>query len=232
MALSAETGQLYDVEFKIMKKGLLIGFFLVALLPVIGQEDYIQVLTKRADKIVSTLGITDSVQYIRVRSILVNQYVTLGKIHDGADTSLGEINSSDKPVAVKDSLSNIIKLRREASLYTLHCAFVALLYGELTCEQVEAVRNGMTYDVLNVTFKAQLDMIPRLTDEEKRQIRIWLLEAREHAMDAASSEEKHAWFGKYKGRINNYLSERGYDLERERAGWNERIRAGNSQTTR
>jgi hypothetical protein len=40
-----------------------------------------------------------------------------------------------------------------------------------------------------------------------------LLEAREHAMDGGSSEEKHAIFGKYKGRINNYLSKQSFDLK-------------------
>ncbi|MNR53744.1 hypothetical protein D3C85_1738080 [compost metagenome] len=42
-------------------------------------------------------------------------------------------------------------------------------------------------------------------------------------MDGGSSKEKHAWFGKYKGRINNYLSKEGYDLTKEREGWNKRI---------
>jgi hypothetical protein len=32
-------------------------------------------------------------------------------------------------------------------------------------------------------------------------------------MDGCSSEEKHAIFGKYKGRINNYLSSQGIDLK-------------------
>ena len=32
-------------------------------------------------------------------------------------------------------------------------------------------------------------------------------------------------FGKYKGRINNYLSKRGYDLVKERKAWYERIKA-------
>ena len=31
--------------------------------------------------------------------------------------------------------------------------------------------------------------------------------------------------GKYKGRINNYLSKRGYDLVKEREAWYERIKA-------
>ena len=39
------------------------------------------------------------------------------------------------------------------------------------------------------------------------------MESREHAMGAGTSQEKHAWFGKYKGKMNNYLSGRGYDLK-------------------
>jgi len=63
-------------------------------------------------------------------------------------------------------------------------------------------------------------LLPDLSDEQKREILANLVEAREQAMDGGSSEEKHGIFGKYKGRINNYLSEQGYDLkaaEKERA---------------
>ena len=42
-------------------------------------------------------------------------------------------------------------------------------------------------------------------------------------MDAENSNKKHEWFGKYKGRINNYLAKRGYDLVKEREGWYKRI---------
>jgi hypothetical protein len=69
-------------------------------------------------------------------------------------------------------------------------------------------------------------MIPTLSDEQKSKIRTWLTEARELAMDGGSSEEKHAVFGKYKGRINNYLSkEGGYDLKKEENAWRERLKA-------
>ena len=81
----------------------------------------------------------------------------------------------------------------------------------------------MTFNVVKVTYDATLDMIPTLTEEEKTQILVWLKEAREFAMDAESSKKKHEWFGKYKGRINNYLSKRGYDLVKEREGWYKRI---------
>jgi hypothetical protein len=75
------------------------------------------------------------------------------------------------------------------------------------------VKDGMTYGVVAVTYQRYLELFPKLKDEQKREILANLIEAREHAMDAGSSEEKHAIFGKYKGRINNYLSAAGYDLK-------------------
>lgn len=187
------------------------------------QTDYIKVLQGRSEKIVNTLGISDTAKFVKIRDILVNQYSSLGKIHDAADMKIKEIKSSAETGNAKDSLLKIVENKRDADLYKLHCSFVADLYGNLDHNQVEAVKNGMTYDVLNVTYKAQTEMIPSLSNEEKQQIYIWLLEAREHAMDAQSSNKKHEWFGKYKGRINNYLSARGYDLKKEREQWYKRI---------
>ena len=83
----------------------------------------------------------------------------------------------------------------------------------------------MTYNVLPITYKAYQEEILTLTDEQKKQILVWLTEAREHAMDAESSDKKHAWFGKYKGRINNYLSAAGYDLKKEGIEWEKRRKA-------
>jgi hypothetical protein len=44
-------------------------------------------------------------------------------------------------------------------------------------------------------------------------------------MDAGSSEEKHGWFRKYKGRINNELSAAGYDLKLAEEEWRRRERS-------
>ena len=82
-----------------------------------------------------------------------------------------------------------------------------------------------TYGVVKVTYDSHLDMIPTLKEEEKAQIYAWLIEAREFALDAENSNKKHAAFGKYKGRINNYLAKRGYDLKKEREEWYKRIKA-------
>ncbi|HLO37079.1 MAG TPA: DUF3826 domain-containing protein, partial [Lacibacter sp.] len=97
-------------------------------------------------------------------------------------------------------------------------------------EQIELVKNAMTYNVLHVTYTAYLDMIPTLKEDQKRKIFEWLTEARELAMDGESADKKHAIFGKYKGRINNYLSAAGYDLTKEREEWQKRIKAKNESS--
>jgi hypothetical protein len=66
--------------------------------------------------------------------------------------------------------------------------------------------------------------LPNLTAEQKEKIYGWLVEARDIAMDQGSSEKKHAVFGKYKGRINNYLSAAGYDMKKEGEAWQKRIK--------
>jgi hypothetical protein len=68
-------------------------------------------------------------------------------------------------------------------------------------------------------------MLPRLTQEQKDKMYAWLVEARELAMDEGSSDAKHAVFGKYKGRINNYLSAAGFDMKKEGEDWAKRIQA-------
>jgi len=165
---------------------------------------YTKTLTDRSQKIVNTLNINDTAVYKRVTDILVNQYKSLGLIHDGSDT---------------EDVKNL-------KLYNLHCEFIGKLASELTPEQIDQVKDGMTYGVVKVTYDSYCSMIPSLKPEEKRQLTAWLVEAREHAMDAASSEKKHGWFGKYKGRFNNYLSQRGYDIEKERKNWEEQMKSG------
>jgi len=212
-----------------MKKLLTTIALTLLLLPAFAQQPqtadaYMKVLKGRSEKIVQTLGITDSTKFKRVAEIVVNQYATVGRIQDVADSTVKALRLQRLD---KDELEGQIKAfqnERDAKLYAQHATFLAQLQGELTPEQVDSVKNGLTYNVLNVTYKATLEMIPTLKEDEKMQIWIWLLEARERAIDASSSDAKHGWFGKYKGRINNYLAARGYDLTKERSAWAERIK--------
>jgi hypothetical protein len=187
--------------------------------------EYTRVLTERSEKIVKTLDIQDTAAFSRVTDILVKQYKNLGKIHDGLDADLKKLKADIKDKTLLDSITNLKKISVNEQLYNLHCAFLGELNAELAPEQIVKIKDGMTYGVVKVTYDSYCDMIPSLKAEEKRQLISWLAEAREHAMDASSSNKKHEWFGKYKGRFNNYLSARGYDITQERKAWEERLKA-------
>ena len=185
---------------------------------------YTQTITNRAEKIVQTLEISDSSKAKRVTNIIASQYRNLNTLHTERDDQISQIKQKGLSKEIVDSQIKTVRETTDKKLSVLHNAFLTALSHELSREQVTKVKDGMTYNVLKVTYTAYSDMIPSLTKEQKDQIMTWLVEAREQAMDAENSEKKHAWFGKYKGRINNYLSAEGYDLKKEREGWQQRIK--------
>lgn len=186
-------------------------------------EEYIKVITQRAEKIVKTLDIANSEKYTRVRDVISGQYRQLGMIHDAAEAKINAVKEQ-KELAEEAREKQISEIQTEtdAQLDRLHKEFLQKLSADLSHGQIDKVKDGMTYGILPITYKGYVDMIPELTPEQKKQIMDWLLEAREHAMDAGSSEKKHWWFGKYKGRINNYLSAAGYDLKKAGEDWKKR----------
>lgn len=193
-------------------------------------DAYTKVITGRADKIVKTLAISDVKKSLRVRNIITSQYRNLSAIHDARDTSINSVNAQ-KGLSAEDAEERISRIKSEttAKLEKLRSEYLEKLSNELTPGEVDKVKDGMTYGVLPITFTGYLEMIPGLTEGQKKQIMAYLLEAREHAMDAGSSEEKHAWFGKYKGKINNYLSAAGYDLKKAGEEWQRRRKAGKAK---
>ncbi len=185
---------------------------------------YKKVLTERSAKIVNTLGLTDSAKYKTVLADLVNQYFQVNTIHENNKLAVATIKAGTQTEQEKTTAISSLEEKKSAALLQLHAQFISLLQKQLSKEQVEAVKNGMTYNVLNVTYTAYQDMIPTLTAAQKTKIYDWLLEAREKAMDEGSSDDKHKMFGKYKGRINNYLSGEGYNMKDEEKAWQQRLR--------
>lgn len=186
---------------------------------------YVESIVSRSQKIVDKLGINDAKIAEDVRNVIANRYFTLNDIYETRDAKVREIKESDLVGEAKNNALKAAEDAKDAALYRIHFAFPADLSLFLTEEQIEAVKDGMTYGVLKITYDSHLDMIPSLKKEEKAQIYAWLKEAREFAIDAENSDRKHAFFGKYKGRINNYLAKRGYDLKKEREEWYKRVKA-------
>lgn len=187
--------------------------------------EYIKVTEDRASKIVDELEISDTVKTELVVQIIAKQYQNLSKIHDEKDAKIETIKASYEAKEKQNTKIDKVKDKADKLIAKLHKSYIKQLSKNLTSDKIDAVKDGMTYGVVPKTFFAFKDMIPSLTEAQKKYIYDNLVEAREHAMDAGTSKDKHAWFGKYKGRINNYLSAQGYDLEKERDGWYERIEA-------
>lgn len=184
---------------------------------------YVSTIIGRAQKVTDALGITGTDKGTQVLNIVANRYFKLNDIYSERDSIkkvAGTLTGDAKKQKQQEAEST-----KDMKLYRSHFGFIADLSLYLTDSEVEKVKDVMTYNVVNVTYKAQCDMIPTLKEEEKVQILAWLKEAREYAIDAESSRKKHEAFGKYKGRINNYLSKRGYNLTKEREEWAKRVKA-------
>ena len=186
---------------------------------------YVESIVNRSQKIVDKLGLTDVKVAEDVCNIIANRYFELNDIYEIRDAKVKTVKESGLTGDAKNEALKAAENEKDAALYRSHFAFPTSLSLFLNEEQIEAVKDGMTYGVVKVTYEATLDMIPSLKEEEKVQIYAWLVEAREFAMDAENSNKKHAAFGKYKGRINNYLAKRGYNLTKEREEWAKRVKA-------
>ena len=108
---------------------------------------YVESIVKRSQKIVDGLQLTDQKKARTVRNIIANRYFLLNDIHAKYDKSQ------------QDAL--------QAELYKHHFELASALALYLTDEQVDAVKDGMTFGRLKRDYQATQDMIPTLSDFEK-----------------------------------------------------------------
>jgi hypothetical protein len=160
----------------------------------------------RTAEILKVLALSDTNQAARVHDIIIAQYRALNAWHDGHDAKLK---------AAKGDTNAVADIR--ASLKEIHDRFVGKLAEILTPEQVDAVKDKMTYGKVQFTYKGYLVQYPNLNETNKAEILKILKQAREEAMDGGSSQEKTAIFQRYKGRVNNYLSHQGIHPEKQKA---------------
>lgn len=188
-------------------------------------DQYARALELRVAKIIAPLNIEKKRKLEKVHHIITSQYQALNTIHSNRDGKIKELKLAH--TASADDLTLLVAGVESAAgnqVAKIHSTFLHDLGRHLSVTQVDAVKDGMTYNVANITYKGYQDMLPSLNDNQRTKIWNWLAEAREIAMDAETSEKKHWWFGKYKGRINNYLSAEGFDMKKESEAWQKRIK--------
>ena len=183
------------------------------------EAEYTAKIAARTLDITKTLGVADAGKSNQVFTALVTQYRALRDWHDFNDPKLKTLAKS----ATDEAKAAAEKIR--ASLLPLREKFLAALAAELSPAQVEQVKDKMTYNKVQVTYNAYVEIIPALTAAHKAHILELLKTAREEAIDGGSAEEKSAIFKKYKGKINNYLSKEGVDESKARKEWSEKQKA-------
>jgi len=183
------------------------------------EADYTQAIEQRTADILRILDLSDGAKSNRVHDLVIDQYRFLRAWHDTNDLTLRNLGKESTPESEKR------QEQIQASLKSQHTNFIRGLSNDLTSEQAEAVKDKMTYGTVKVTYEAYCQMVPTLGESEKVHILALLKDAREEAMDGGSSQEKAAIFKKYKGKINNYLSSRGHDIEKDRREWLAREKA-------
>ena len=175
---------------------------------------YLKTITLRAEKIVSTLWLKSKKKERKIVSIIKKQFDDLNDVYRNRDIEFKNIRTEIKDKAKIDTLLVEKDLEAQKKAAELHDRFLHKLKKHLTRNEIEKVKNWMTYNIAIISYKGYLEEILTLNEEQKKQIWDWLAEAREHAMYAGSADEKIAWFWKYRIKINNYLSGLGYNLNK------------------
>ena len=172
---------------------------------------YARSIEYRTVDILKALNLDDPAKSNAVHDVLVAQYHNL-RVRDAAIDTRLKVDGKDISYANRAPLL-------AQQVQPLHDQFLAKLAESLTPEQVDQVKELMTYHKVKVTYEAYCQIVPGLTDAEKARILELLRQAREEAIDGGNAPEKSAIFQKYKDQINAYLNAQGLDTAKAFQDW-------------
>jgi len=174
--------------------------------------DSIEYALNKAQGIVDKLSLSDDNQKTNVLHVIANRYLELYTIHTEYDARNARIETLGLEVKAKEEELERSYYQYNSALYRSRFSYNAWLSFFLNEEQVENVKNEMTENMFVLRYNAFLEMLPEMTDAERKRVHGWLIEAREFAMDFITLRKMQQMFTKYRGRINNYLAACGHDL--------------------
>ena len=177
------------------------------------ENAYTVAIDRRTDEIMTKLALTDSAKAEKVRKLILAQYRALRERDSSIETRL-KAEGKDAAATAKERASMY-----ESMSKPLHEKFLADLSAELTPEQVDLVKDRMTYGKVKFTYDAYCQIVPGLTDEEKKKILELLKQARDEAIDGGSVGQKSDIFQKYKDKINAYLDAQGHNTAKAIQDW-------------
>lgn len=169
---------------------------------------------QNAAKVLDKLSLTNDSIRKNIQTVIANRYLELREIHHNYDERNKVIEATSLSKEKKAEELERSYYQYNSDLYRSRFDYVAWLHFYLNQEQVETVKDAMTYNLFHVRYNDFLDLLPNLKETEKNRVYHWLIEAREFSMDFETARKMRQMFTKYRGRINNYLASRGYDLRK------------------
>lgn len=176
--------------------------------------DAVSEAKQRATKVLAKLSLTNDSIRENIQIVVTNRYLELREIHHRYEERNKVIEATDLSKEKKAEELERSYYQYNSDLYRSRFGYIAWLSFYLNDEQVETVKDAMTYNLFHVRYNDFLDLLPNLTKAEKNRVYNWLIEAREFSMDFETPRKMRQMFTKYRGRINNYLASRGYDLRK------------------
>lgn len=149
-----------------------------------------------------------------IQIVITNRYLELREIHLNYDERNKTIEARGLPKEVEAEELERSYYQYNSDLYRSRFGYEAWLSFYLNDKQVETIKDAMTYNLFHIRYDDFMDLLPNLTGADKNRVYHWLVEAREFSMDFETPRKMRQMFTKYRGRINNYLSSRGYDLRK------------------
>ena len=177
---------------------------------------YTTTIDKRTRAITELLSLSDATKSNTVHMAIMAQYRAL-RARDAAVDEMFQSLSKNLPGSESNRAAVVQLLSKR-----LHSEFLGKLAENLSPEQIEIIKDRMTYGKVKVTYDAYCEIVPGLTDKEKAMILETLKVAREEAIDGGSADEKSAVFQKYKDQINARLAEGGHDVANATKEWEAR----------
>jgi hypothetical protein len=161
----------------------------------------------RATNLLAHLKLAEPAVAGKVREAVLRFYRELQSAHAARDAALARLPGGDAP-KIHHALFEADKQAHE-----VQGRFVGTLTPILDAMQIEAVKDWMTFEMLPLSIAEYQRMFPTMTAWQKKQIRVWLVEAREASVIAGSSETKLDVFRVNKVRMHAYLAAQGFDVD-------------------
>jgi hypothetical protein len=165
---------------------------------------FVPVAERRTNGIMEQLDLANPQRAALVQRYVLNFMLETKAVNEGMDA----------PEDVKHPL--LVDARE-----TLYAGFEA---ASLTEEERLVILNGLSANHYRINCDAFEELVPNLTEEEKQYIHEQFADVTHEAILLNSGREKAELFIERRGRINNYLSRRGYDLKALSEARNARIK--------